>query len=124
MRVNLAGKRFGEGPEFFSKKIAGVNVVAHETSMTAAKYMALPVASAAAYAFSRDFHSLTHSTSVSDTLKDSAALVADSLTIAGAVSTFVPKVRLFSTAMQFAGLTSRAFLGNLNQESNLSNKPE
>ena len=122
--MSLAEQRYSQGPEIFSKKIAGVNVVAHETGITAAKYMAVPVATAAAYAFSRDFHSLTHSNSVSDTLKDSAALVADSLTIAGAVGTFVPKVRLFSTAMQFAGLTSRALLGNLNQESSLSSKPE
>ncbi|MDR3612269.1 MAG: hypothetical protein P4L53_01810 [Candidatus Obscuribacterales bacterium] len=122
--LSLAEQRFGEGAQFFSKNIAGINVVAHETTLTAAKYMALPIASAAAYAFSRDFHSLTHSTSVHDTLRDSAALVADSVAIAGATSTFVPKVRLFSTAMQYAGLTSRAFLGNLNQESSLSKELE
>jgi hypothetical protein len=120
----LAEQRFGAGAVIFSKQIGNVNIHANAGNLTAAKYMALPVATAAAYAFTRDFQSLTHSTSVSDAWKDSGALLADSLTIAGAVSTFVPKVRLFSTAMQFAGLTARAVLGNLNQESNLSNKSE
>ncbi len=58
-----------------SSKIAGVNVVAHETIISAARFMALPVATAAtAYAFFRDFHSLTHSTSANETLKDYALL--------------------------------------------------